>query len=59
VQIVKNGLSMPEVISQAAWAKVVKDLRNGKHVPITMAHGGKQITNTGSTRFRYTQHPVG
>jgi len=58
VQIVKNGLSMPEFISQAAWAKVVKDLRNGKHVPITMAHGGKQITTTGSTRFRYHQHPV-
>jgi hypothetical protein len=56
--IVKRGVSMPETISKAAWAKVAASLRKGLTVAITHGHGGKVICTTGSARFRFHVHEV-
>ena len=58
VSITKRGTEMPETISHAAWRKLAASLKKGLSVPITHGHGGRLITSTSSTRFRFHHHPV-
>jgi hypothetical protein len=58
VSITKRGTEMPETISHAAWRKLAASLRKGLSVPVTHGHGGRLITSTSSTRFRFDHHPV-
>jgi hypothetical protein len=56
--IVKRGTELPETISHAAWRKLAESLRQGLSVPVTHGHGGRQITSTSSTRFRFHHNAV-